>query len=105
MIVLCANRLYTPREEIQNPLVFIEDGLISSISSRAQREIPRNATVIDLASDGFADAILAPLDPTRAALERLAGANEAAQKSHLSNGEAVQALPLGIHLEGPFLSH
>src|SRR5580658_6299697 len=148
MIVLCANRLYTPREEIQNPLVFIEDGLISSISSRAQREIPRNATVIDLASDGFADAILAPgfvdihmhggagldvmraspadlphlnrfltthgvtgyfpttvaapLDQTCRALEGLAGAIEVGPVS--SNG-AVEARPLGIHLEGPFLSH
>ena len=47
MIVLCANRLYTPREEIKDPLVFIEDGLISAVSSRAEREIPKNATVVD----------------------------------------------------------
>src|SRR5580700_7413716 len=153
MIVLCANRLYTPKEEIQNPLVFIEDGVISAVSSRAQREIPKNATVIDLtksdlANDSLADAILvpgfvdihmhggagvdlmraapgelphlnkfltthgvtgyfpttvaAPLDQTCAALERLADAIETAQGSHAINGEAR---PLGIHLEGPFLSH
>jgi N-acetylglucosamine-6-phosphate deacetylase len=149
MIVLRANRLYTPQEEIHNPLVFIDDGLITDVSSRAQREIPKNATEIDLTHD-FADAILAPgfvdihmhggagldvmrasaadlpnlnkfltthgvtgyfpttvaapLDQTCAALGRLADAIEAVQASHASNG-AVQALPLGIHLEGPFLNH
>jgi N-acetylglucosamine-6-phosphate deacetylase len=157
MIVLCAKRLYTPLEEVRNPLVFIEDGLISAISSRDEREIPKHATVIDLAGDSAhggqadADAILAPgfvdihmhggagldvmragvselphlnrfltmhgvtgyfpttvaapLDQTCAALERLADVIEAAQNFHASNGEPIQARPLGIHLEGPFLSH
>jgi N-acetylglucosamine-6-phosphate deacetylase len=151
MIALCANRLFTPQEEIENPLVFIEDGLISAVSSRGQQEIPKNATVIDLTKDGLADAILvpgfvdihmhggagldvmraalaelphlnkfltthgvtgyfpttvaAPLDQTCAALERLADAIEAAQASHATNCDAIQARPLGIHLEGPFLSH
>src|SRR5208283_4029941 len=59
MIVLCASRLYTPQEEIQNPLVFVEDGLISAVSSRAQKEIPNHATVVDLSKD-VAGAILAP---------------------------------------------
>jgi N-acetylglucosamine-6-phosphate deacetylase len=149
MIVLSAHRLYTPQEEIENPLVFIEDGLIASVVSRAQQEIPKNATVIDLASQGLADAILAPgfvdihmhggagidvmraargellhlekfltthgvtgyfpttvaapLDQTCAALVRLADAIEAAQS--FSNDDTLQAHPLGIHLEGPFLSH
>ena len=44
--------------------------------------------------------IAAPLDATLAALERLADAIEGAQ----ANG-AGAARPLGIHLEGPFLSH
>src|SRR5580700_4175207 len=60
MIVLSANRLYTPQEEIKDPLLFIEDGLISAVSSRSEREIPKNATVIDLAKEGLAEAILAP---------------------------------------------
>jgi N-acetylglucosamine-6-phosphate deacetylase len=149
MIVLRAQHLYTPQEEIQHPLVFIEDGLVSELSSRAQREIPTNATEIDFTHD-FPDAILAPgfvdihmhggagldvmrasagelphlnrfltkhgvtgyfpttvaapLDQTCAALGRLADAIEAVQSSRTTNGE-VQAQPLGIHLEGPFLSH
>jgi N-acetylglucosamine-6-phosphate deacetylase len=150
MIVLCANRLYTPQEEIKDPLLFIEDGLISAVSSRSEREIPKNATVIDLAKEGLAEAILAPafvdihmhggagvdlmragpselprlnkfltthgvtgyfpttvaapLDQTCTALARLADAIEAAQNSR-TEGDAIQARPLGIHLEGPFLSH
>src|SRR5271165_6978960 len=151
MIVLSAHRLYTPQEEIENLLLFIEDGVISAVSSRSEREIPANAVLIDLAKDGLADAILAPgfvdihmhggagldvmraptaelphlnkfltthgvtgyfpttvaapLDQTCVALERLANAIEADQHSPASNGGAVQARPLGIHLEGPFLSH
>ncbi|MFY9681860.1 MAG: N-acetylglucosamine-6-phosphate deacetylase [Candidatus Sulfotelmatobacter sp.] len=150
MIVLSANRLYTPQEEIKDPLLFIEDGLVSAVSSRAQREIPKNAKVIDLTNDALAESILAPgfvdihmhggagvdlmraapgelprlnkfltthgvtgyfpttvaapLDQTCAALERLADAIEAAQGS-LGEGDPLQARPLGIHLEGPFLSH
>ncbi|MGA9507497.1 MAG: N-acetylglucosamine-6-phosphate deacetylase [Candidatus Sulfotelmatobacter sp.] len=150
MIVLCAHRLYTPREEIVNPLLFIEDGLIASISSRAEREIPNIATVVDFTRDypqailapGFVDihmhggagidvmqasitevsrlnrfltrhgvtgyfptTVAAPLDQTCSALERIADAIETAQNFHSNSGDAVQALPLGIHLEGPFLSH
>ena len=150
MIVLSANRLYTPQEEIKDPLLFIEEGLISAVSSRAEREVPKNATVIDLAKDGLAEAILvpgfvdihmhggagvdlmraapselprlnkfltthgvtgyfpttvaAPLDQTCSALARLADAIEAAPGSH-AGGDVIEARPLGIHLEGPFLSH
>jgi N-acetylglucosamine-6-phosphate deacetylase len=151
MIVLCANRLYTPQEEIQNPLLFIEEGIISAVSSRAEQESPKHATVVDLANDGLADTILAPgfvdihmhggagldvmraslaelphlnqfltthgvtgyfpttvaapLDQTCAALERLADAIEAVPGSRPGKSDALQAQPLGIHLEGPFLSH
>ena len=149
MIVFSAHRLYTPREEILQPLVFVEGGLVSAVSSRAEQEIPRNATVIDF-SRAFPDAILAPgfvdihihggagidvmrashgelprlnqflathgvtgyfpttvaapLDQTCTALQRMADAIESAQTSRPS-GDDVQARPLGIHLEGPFLSH
>ena len=133
-----------------NPLLFIDDSRIHAVSSRAERQIPNNATVIDFTRD-VPDAILAPglvdihmhggagidvmraslaelshlnkfltthgvtgyfpttvaapLDQTCAALHRLADAIEAARNSHAHNGGGIQALPLGIHLEGPFLSH
>ncbi|MGA9389795.1 MAG: N-acetylglucosamine-6-phosphate deacetylase [Candidatus Sulfotelmatobacter sp.] len=149
MIVFSAHRLYTPSEEILQPLLFAEDGLISAVSTRAEQEIPGNATVIDLGCE-FRDAILAPgfvdvhmhggagvdvmraspgelprlnrflathgvtgyfpttvaapLDETCTALQRMAEAIESAQTSH-NSGDNVQAQPLGIHLEGPFLSH
>lgn len=146
MIVLCAHRLFTPRDEISQPLVFIEDGRISEVVSRGQREIPRHATVIDLTRDfpesvlapGFIDihmhggagldvmrtpldeiarlhkflaahgvtgyfptTVAAPLDETCTALGRLADAIELPAEPDA----AGQARPLGIHLEGPFLSH
>lgn len=149
MIVLCAHHLFTPLEEIQNPLLFVEDGLIAALSSRGESEVPTNATVIDftglpgsILAPGFVDihmhggagldvmqaapaelprlnkfltthgvtgyfptTVTAPLDQSCAALERIASTIEAAENSAVTNGEAAQARPLGIHLEGPFLSH
>ena len=63
-----------------------------------------------LASHGvssyFPTTITAPLDATLSALTRLADAIEAAERDPqpLKNGEP-RARPLGIHLEGPFISH
>jgi N-acetylglucosamine-6-phosphate deacetylase len=51
----------------------------------------------------FPTTVAAPLDQSCAALGRLADAIEAAPAS--GNDNAAQAQPLGIHLEGPFLSH
>ena len=137
-----ARRLYTPLEEIENPLLVAEDGKIVDISSRAQREAA-GAALVDfgdavlapgfldihmhggagldlmraspdelprldkfLATHGvtgyFATTVAAPLDNTCAALERLADAIEANPPGH---GGDAEARPLGIHLEGPFLSH
>src|ERR1017187_6781699 len=139
-----ARRLYTPLEEIQNPLLVVEDGLISEVSSRSMKNVPGNTSLVDfgdvvlapgfvdihmhggagldlmralpsdlprlgrfLTTHGvtgyFATTVAAPLDDTYAALGRLADAIEAAATS--SNGDGVQARRLGIHLEGPFLSH
>jgi N-acetylglucosamine-6-phosphate deacetylase len=146
MIVLCAHRLYTPAEEISNPLVFVEDGIVSDVSRRDEREIPRHASVVDLTKEfpdgilvpGFLDihihggagvdvmktssdsvcrlntflagrgvtgyfptTVAAPLDDTCRALETIADAIE----NEKSKAGASGARPLGVHLEGPFLSH
>src|SRR5581483_4124039 len=50
----------------------------------------------------FPTTVAAPMDATCAALEDLADAIEATQAV---KPDSVQARPLGIHLEGPFLSH
>src|ERR1700751_25730 len=59
-----------------------------------------------LASHGvtgyFATTVAAPLDATCAALNRLA---DLIENKSPAGKSAVEARPLGIHLEGPFLSH
>jgi N-acetylglucosamine-6-phosphate deacetylase len=147
--VFAARSLYTPLEEIQNPLVFVEGGVITDLASRSAREIPANTALIDFAdaviTPGFVDihmhggagldvmqaseaemphlgrflaqhgvtghfptTVAAPIDVTCAALERIASAIEAGELGANGNGSSdntPQARPLGIHLEGPFLSH
>jgi N-acetylglucosamine-6-phosphate deacetylase len=143
MIALTAAALFTPEQRITHPILFFEDGTISEISSRSERQLPTNCRVVD-----FGDAILAPafvdihvhgaaghdvmedsaaampcieqflashgvgnylpttvtasLNETVAALERLADAIDLSDKR---NSTAVRAKPIGIHLEGPFISH
>ena len=52
----------------------------------------------------FPTTVTAPLDATYASLERLAAAVETADARASREGD-LRAQPLGIHLEGPFLSH
>jgi len=51
--------------------------------------------------------VTAPMDVTLRALERLADAieNRARHSERQNTGGKTRALPLGIHLEGPFISH
>jgi N-acetylglucosamine-6-phosphate deacetylase len=142
--IFTGRRLYTPLDEIQDPLLVVEDERIAEVSSRSSKEVPSNASLVDfgdaILAPGFFDihmhggagvdvmraavselprlsrfltiqgvtgyfptTVAAPLDSTCEALGRLADAIEAG--SGAMNGEPVQARPLGIHLEGPFLSH
>src|ERR1700687_2492117 len=50
-----ASRLYTPVEELDQPLLVVEDGLISQVSSRSAKEMTGKDTLID-----SGDAVLAP---------------------------------------------
>jgi N-acetylglucosamine-6-phosphate deacetylase len=138
--------LYTPQEEITDALLFIEGSTISAVATRAERELPANATIIDfgdsILAPGFIDihmhggagidvmhaapdqlthlnlflpshgvtgyfptTVAAPIDHTCRALEQLADAIEATALAPAAKDGPAQALPLGIHLEGPFLSH
>src|ERR1700730_13506175 len=144
MIVFSAARLYTPLEEIGDPLLFVQDGAITKVSSRARSETPQGASPVDfgdaILAPGFVDihmhggtgvdvmqaspadlarlgkwltnngvtgyfptTVAAPIDQTCAALERIADVIEATRDSTVTR--MPQARPLGIHLEGPFLSH
>jgi N-acetylglucosamine-6-phosphate deacetylase len=137
--MLTAERLWDGTKLLDMPVVVIEDGRIASISTRAAKEAPGDAQVIDfpgstlgpalfdvhnhgakghdvmeatpaaldaigsfLASRGtgsyLATTVTAPLNTT---LWSLSGLAKLLERPAI----AGQARPIGIHLEGPFLSH
>lgn len=144
MRALTAAKLISGAENIERPLVLVDDGKIVEITSQDTRAVPAGASVSDLrpgwiapgyidlhihgsaghdVMDASADAlpgieqalarhgvtsyypttVTAPMDTTLRALERLAAAIESSKSGHHS--ASGRACPLGIHLEGPFLSH
>ena len=129
---LTARRLLTPEGTLDHPLITIEDGLIRSIESgKARAESSREDTTLaptffDIHTHGAANhdvmegtseaiaiigrylatrgvgrylatTVTAPVDKTLRSLEGIANAIE----SPTHEG----ATPVGIHLEGPFISH
>ena len=140
-LAIFAKELYTPLERIEQPVLLVEDGVITSVGPLSQREIPKSHRILDLGdttlAPGYIDmhihggagrdvmdtaldalpaverllyshgvttyfptTITAPVDRTLAALDHLAGAIEQARES-----KELRARPVGIHLEGPFISH
>src|SRR5208282_4308670 len=54
----------------------------------------------------FPTTVTAPMDMTLRALDRLADAIEERERNHSNNKDGKgRPIPLGIHLEGPFISH
>jgi N-acetylglucosamine-6-phosphate deacetylase len=131
--LIAARRLITAEKIIEHPLILIdEDGLVESIDSRdsSAEETTLSSTFFDVhvhgaaghdAMQGTAEAfagigkflatkgvahylattVTAPVDPTLRALEGIANAIDFAAR----NDSEPIARPVGIHLEGPFISH
>lgn len=140
MLALTATALYTPTEQIERPVVLIEDGAVAELRTLTDVGLPPAARHIDFGdcvlAPGFIDihihgsaghdvmkddesgrvgmekflarkgvsgyfptTVAAPLDTTLRALEYMADGIESAKHN------SGRAQPLGIHLEGPFLSH
>src|SRR5215469_4795780 len=127
---IAARRLITRSETIDYPVLRIEDGLIAAIESdpgNTSAEATLTSTFFDVHTHGAADhdvmeatpdalhtvsrflatrgvghylptTVTAPVDRTLRSLEGIANAIEAP-------AEEGESRPIGIHLEGPFISH
>ena len=144
MLAVTANRLLTPSDVVEYPLLLIDGGRILEMTTPAARSLPAGVATLDLGdaviAPGYIDlhihggagldvmresadalapmeqllarhgvtsyyptTVTAPIDAILSALGRLAGAIETrGRDGHDGRG---RARPLGIHLEGPFISH
>jgi len=130
---IAARKLLTEAGEIDSPVVTVEDGKIAAIETGApgatgtltaaffdvhvhgacsfdlMAATPREIDAVGrfLAGRGVAHylptTVTGPIDTTLGALERLANAIEAATEA--APAPEPVAVPVGIHLEGPFISH
>jgi N-acetylglucosamine-6-phosphate deacetylase len=150
MLAFTAERLLTPTDAVEHPLVLVDGGRVLEISAHRSRQLPAGVSASDfgdgvmapgyldlhihgsagydvmddaaealpaieqlLARHGvtsyFPTTVTAPMDTMLRALERLANAIEkrerdCVRKDKNEDGRG-RARPLGIHLEGPFISH
>jgi len=143
MLAFAARRLLTPTDNIDQPLMLVEQGRVLELSPRSSREIPPGVSLYDFGDDtiipGYIDlhihgsagfdvmdddpralpaiehllarhgvtsyfptTVTASLDVTLRAIERLANAIEISEQG--LGPSAGRAVPIGIHLEGPFIS-
>ena len=137
--VITAARLVTPLEWIESPVLTVENGQITALTSRAAMEIPAGRLLdfpdlilapgfIDIHIHGGAgrdameasESALAQIElqlvkhgvtaylpttvtaPNEKILEALDGLGKLIATANKNPGRAA---PLGIHLEGPFISH
>jgi len=136
---ITAGTLFTPLERIDFPIVLIDDGKITAVSSRIEMELPFDARHLDypelVLAPGFIDIhihggsghdVMEADDAALAAVEtgmtrhgvtsylpttvtapenRIFRALEHLGKAIAHNQRTRRCRPLGIHLEGPFISH
>jgi N-acetylglucosamine-6-phosphate deacetylase len=136
---ITAGTLFTPLERIDFPVVLIDDGKITAVSSRIETELPFDTRHLDypdlVLAPGFIDIhihggsghdVMEADDSALAAVEagmakhgvtsylpttvtapenRILRALEHLGKAITQNERTRRSRPLGIHLEGPFISH
>jgi len=88
--------------------IHIHGGAGLDVMRASSAELPRLGKFLTThgVTGYFPTTVAAPLDVTCAALERLADAIEVARDDgRTADSDLAQARPIGIHLEGPFLSH
>src|SRR5271157_1256416 len=151
MLAFTGEKLLTPTDAVERPLLLVEQGRVREISAGSERPVPAGVSTVDFGegviAPGFIDlhihgsagydvmsdspealpaieqllarhgvtsyfptTVTAPLDATLHALERLADAIEKRERDRERQHEQEnadgkgRAIPLGIHLEGPFIS-